>query len=99
MKPVPAVCTIMLVATPAAGFAQDRSYPDFGSIGKTAGRAPGKGPRGETGPAPSAKAKDETPAPSPLAVASISLPAGHRVDFFAPPNGPLAIAEVGPNGT
>jgi len=37
MKPVPAVCTLMLVATTAAGFAQDRSYPDFGSIAKTAG--------------------------------------------------------------
>jgi hypothetical protein len=29
----------MFVATPAVGFAQDRSYPDYGSIAKTAGPA------------------------------------------------------------
>jgi hypothetical protein len=38
MKPVMAICSIMLVTTPAAGFAQDRSYPDFGSV------APENGP-------------------------------------------------------
>jgi hypothetical protein len=37
-------------------------------------------------------------APSPLAVATILLPEGHRVDFFAPPDGPVAIAEIGPKG-
>jgi Protein of unknown function (DUF3365) len=37
MKPVAVICTMMLVATPAVGFAQDRSYPDYGSIAKTAG--------------------------------------------------------------
>jgi hypothetical protein len=41
----------------------------------------------------------EPPAPSSVAVASISLPGGHRVDFFAPPDGPIAVAEVGPKGT
>ncbi|MGH6848302.1 MAG: c-type heme family protein [Methylocella sp.] len=40
MKPITAICTSMLVALPAAGFAQDRSYPDFGSIAKTGGPAP-----------------------------------------------------------
>jgi hypothetical protein len=40
MKPVTAICTLMLVATPAVGIAQDSSYPDFGSIGKTAEPAP-----------------------------------------------------------
>jgi hypothetical protein len=40
MKPVTAICTVMLVATTAVGFAQDTSYPDFGSIAKTAGPAP-----------------------------------------------------------
>jgi hypothetical protein len=44
MKPVTAICTLMLVAAPSAGFAQDRSYPDFGSIGKTAGPASGSPP-------------------------------------------------------
>jgi hypothetical protein len=44
MKPVMAICSIMLVTTPAAGFAQDRSYPDFGSVAKTAGPAPENGP-------------------------------------------------------
>ena len=34
----------MCVATPAVGFAQDRSYPDFGSVAKTAGPAPENGP-------------------------------------------------------
>jgi hypothetical protein len=32
-------------------------------------------------------------------VASVTLPGGHRVDFFAPPGGPIAIAEVGPKGS
>lgn len=31
-------------------------------------------------------------------VASVVLPGGHRVDFFAPPGGPIAIAEVGSRG-
>jgi len=30
----------MLVAAPVLGLAQDRSYPDFGSVAKTAGPAP-----------------------------------------------------------
>jgi hypothetical protein len=36
---------------------------------------------------------------SPRAVASIVFPDGHRVDFFAPPGGPIAIAEIGPKGS
>jgi hypothetical protein len=36
MKPLAPICTIMLVATAAVGFAQDKSYPDYGSIAKTA---------------------------------------------------------------
>ncbi|MGH6837525.1 MAG: c-type heme family protein [Methylocella sp.] len=41
MKPVTAVCAAMLIAaTPAVGFAQDRSYPDFGSVAKSGGPAP-----------------------------------------------------------
>lgn len=44
MKPVTAICTAMLVATPAVGFAQDRSYHDFGSIAKTGGPSPENGP-------------------------------------------------------
>jgi hypothetical protein len=44
MKPVTAICTVMLVAAPAIGLAQDRSYPDFGSIAKTGGPARENGP-------------------------------------------------------
>lgn len=40
MKPLTAICTMMFAATPAVGFAQDRPYPDYGSIAKTAGPAP-----------------------------------------------------------
>jgi hypothetical protein len=36
---------------------------------------------------------------SPLAVASIRHASGHRIEFFAPANGPTAIAEIGPIGT
>ncbi len=49
MKPATAICTVMFVATPAVGFAQDRSYPDFGSIAKTGVPAP------ENGPAPAGR--------------------------------------------
>jgi hypothetical protein len=42
----------MLIATPAVGFAQDSSYPDFGSVGKTAGPAPkNEPPKREPAPA------------------------------------------------
>jgi hypothetical protein len=54
---------------------------------------------GQTGPATSDKAKDATTPSRSLAVASVRLAGGHRVDFFAPPDGPIAIAEVGPKGT
>lgn len=40
MKLVTAVLTAVFAATPTVGFAQDRSYPDFGSVAKTAGPAP-----------------------------------------------------------
>jgi hypothetical protein len=41
MRPVTAIWTVMLVAAPVLGFAQDIPYPDFGSIAnnKTAGPA------------------------------------------------------------
>jgi hypothetical protein len=44
MRPATVICTIMLVAAPAVGFAQDKSYPDFGSIAKTPGPASGAVP-------------------------------------------------------
>ena len=50
MKPVTAICSIMLVALPVTGFAQDRSYPDFGSIAKTAGPAAGRPVATRVGP-------------------------------------------------
>jgi hypothetical protein len=43
MRPVTAICAIMLVATPVVGFAENRPYPDFDSIAKTAGPAPEHG--------------------------------------------------------
>lgn len=48
--------------------------------------------------ASSDKGKYDTTATRSNAVASIVLSGGHRVDFFAPPGGPIAIAEVGPRG-
>jgi hypothetical protein len=44
MKPITAVCTVMLIAAPAIGSAQDRYHPDFGSIVETAGPATENGP-------------------------------------------------------
>jgi hypothetical protein len=34
LKPITAICVVMLVAAPAPGFAEDMPYPDFGSIAK-----------------------------------------------------------------
>ena len=34
MKPITAICVVMLVAAPAPGFAENMPYPDFGSIAK-----------------------------------------------------------------
>jgi hypothetical protein len=42
MKPLTAICTLLLVAAPALGFAQDKAYPDFDAIAKTTGPAPEK---------------------------------------------------------
>lgn len=54
---------------------------------------------GKTGTTPLPKAKAPITTPRVQAVASISLPRGHRVYFFAPPNGPIAIAEIAHKGT
>lgn len=35
MKPITAICLVMLVAAPAPAFAEDMPYPDFGAIAKT----------------------------------------------------------------
>ena len=43
--------------------------------------------------------KPTTPVSTTVPVGSISLAGGHRVDFFAPPDGPMAMAEVGRKGT
>jgi hypothetical protein len=37
MKSATAVCLVLLVTAPAPGFAEDKPYPNFGSIAKTAG--------------------------------------------------------------
>jgi hypothetical protein len=50
-------------------------------------------------PASDKKGEDRKTAGRSAAVASVALPGGHRVDFFAPPGGPIAIAEVGARGT